>query len=71
MISFATRDEADAAVKPGEQVCACLLDDGSPRYFTIHQDADDLEVQHAAFQVRNGRPMSGAEKVLAVLRAEN
>lgn len=48
----------------GGMVCATIMKDGEPRYFTMDRDASDEEVRAEAFRIRNGRPMSPLESKL-------
>lgn len=54
----------DSALE-GEVVCGTLALDGRPIYFTVPATSTNHDVQVKAFEVRNGRPMSDAESLLA------
>lgn len=45
-------------------VCGVITDNGTPAYFTMPKTATDGDVRDKAFEVRNGRPMSKAERTL-------
>ena len=64
MKSYETREELEADMPEGHTVCATLLKDGTPRYFSAPTDTPDDEVRAMAFEVREGRPLGGYEQFL-------
>jgi len=47
-----------------EQVCATLDQEGTPVYFAMPKSATDADVRAKAFELREGRSLSGVEKSL-------
>jgi len=64
MKSYETRDELEAEMPEGHVVCASLLKDGTPRYFSVPADTPDADVRAAAFEIREGRPLGSYEQFL-------
>lgn len=69
MIAYTDFDEAQAAVGEKQALCATLMPDGTPKYFVMAADTADAKVRAAAFEIREGRPMSEVE-VWALEQAE-
>lgn len=63
MMTFDDFEAAKAAQDDGQSLCGTYVD-GKPTYFFAPSDASEDDVQDLAFEVRNGRPMSGYEKFL-------
>lgn len=63
MDHFASFADADAARTTDQQVCGAYVDK-SPRYFLMPATASDDEIRDAAFELKNGRPVSTYEQFL-------
>lgn len=61
--------ERQKAAEEGLVLCGTYLDDGTPVYYTVPPDADDLEIQTKAFTIRQGRPPSAGEGLLTAMAA--
>jgi hypothetical protein len=57
-------EKTTSAVAEDEQVCGTLDVEGKPLYFTMPSSATDAEVRAQAFELRNGRSLSGVEQSL-------
>jgi hypothetical protein len=64
MGTFDSRDAAVAALKPDEVVCATILGDGKPVYFTMPKGVTDDLVKERAFEIRHGRKLSAVERTV-------
>jgi hypothetical protein len=49
---------------PDEMVCGTIGSDGNPTYFVMPRDASDEDVRGRAFEIREGRSLSGYERSL-------
>ena len=49
----------------GEIICGTLNHEGRPLYFAVPATATNEDVRRKAFEIRNGRPMSKTELLLA------
>lgn len=65
--TYDSRESVDAALQDGQSVCATVLSDGTPVYFTVAFDATEDEVRDTAFQVREQRLLTDSERVLIEL----
>jgi len=65
--TYVTRAEADTAKTDGEVICATLLPDGTPVYFTVALDATEDEVRDLSFQIREDRKLNDSERVLIAI----
>lgn len=57
-------DRARETAGEDGMVCGFNDEDGTPRYFVVARGAPDDEIRERIFEVRNGRPMTKAEKML-------
>lgn len=65
--TYASREAVDEALPDGHTVCATLLPDSTPVYFTVALDATEDEVRDTAFQIREQRKLSDSERVLIAI----
>lgn len=63
MMTFDDFEQAKAAQGDGQSLCGTYVGE-KPVYFLAPAGASEDDVQDLAFEVRNGRPMSGYEKFL-------
>ena len=56
-----------AASAGGEVVCATVMADGQPRYFTVPVGATEEQIRDRAFEIRNGRQIMPVERRLTTL----
>ncbi len=57
-------EQAKIQAEPDGMVCGFLDKDGTPHYFTMAKDADEVDVRARAFESIHGRPMNRAELLL-------
>ena len=67
MKTYDTRVDVDAACPEGMHVSAVLLKDGSPKYFVVPAETSEAEMRRLAFNIRNGRNLSGFEDSLLTM----
>lgn len=60
--AYAAFDAAKAVKADTETVCGVITKDGDPAYFLMPASALEDEIQNAAFQIREGRPMGDGER---------
>lgn len=63
MKTFETYDEMLAEKQDGQSPCGTYVGE-TPVYFLMPADATDEQARDAAFEVRNGRRMSGYEQTM-------
>jgi len=63
MKTFETYDEMLAEMQDGQSPCGTYVNE-TPVYFLMPADATDKQTRDAAFEVRNGRRMSGYEHTM-------